>query len=72
MNTLHEVVYQIVSNSTLLAEIMQQGPALLEQFNLASAEKQALSSMIQNSDSLRQLLAADYVPSPAPEQAWIP
>jgi hypothetical protein len=72
MNTLHEVVYQIVSSPTLLAEIAQNGQVLFERFNLATAEAQALLNIIQDSETLANLLATDYIPDSLSSMQWDP
>ena len=72
MNTLHEVVYQIVSNPVLLAEIAQNGQAVIGRFNITPAEVQAISAIIQDGESIFDLLVNDFIPHPSPEQQWVP
>jgi hypothetical protein len=72
MNTLHEVVYQIVSNPVILAEIAQNGQALIDRFNIAPTEVQAILALFQDGDTIFNLLANDYFPDPSPDQQWVP
>ncbi len=72
MNTLHEVVYQIVSNPVLLAEIVQNGQVIIDRFNIAPAEVQAILALIQDGETIFDLLAKDYFPHPSPDQQWVP
>jgi hypothetical protein len=72
MSALHQVVYQIVSNPTLLAEIVQNTSVIFERFNLAATEAQTLLVVLQDSETLSSLLSGDYLPHPSPDQPWIP
>lgn len=72
MNTLHEVVYQIVSNRALLAEIAQDAQVLFEKFNLSPLEANSLLALIQNDMALHILLSVQDPIQMLSVNVWVP
>ena len=72
MDALHEVVYQIVSNSALLAEITQNTHVLFEKFNLSPLEANSLLTLIQDGNTLHMLLSVQDSTPMLPANVWVP
>jgi hypothetical protein len=75
MNHLHEVIYQLVANPELLSEVTQNTQVLLQKFNLAHHEAQALLAMLKDSSLTHSLLSPKFLHHMTialSEQAWTP
>jgi hypothetical protein len=69
---LHDVVYQIVSNSTLVAEVVENQHLLQ---SLSHHESQALLAVLQDNSAVKALLSNDLLQNAvqaAAEEPWVP
>lgn len=72
MDTLHEVVYQIVSNPTLLTEITQNAHVLLDKFNLSPLEANSLLALVQDGNTIHTLLSVENLTQASTANVWVP
>jgi hypothetical protein len=72
---LHEVIYQVVNSPSLANHVLQNSQILLQKFNLAPAEAQAIVNLLHNSKAMELLLSAQALPGATLsgiENAWVP
>jgi hypothetical protein len=75
MSSLHEVIYQIVLNPQILANLAQNSQAFMEQFNLYPSEVAALKSIPADQAALQLFLSPESLKRAVLDTglyAWIP